>query len=472
MNAVVDSLPQVPEAVSWSEGMLLSPQHFQQNDIYWNALLRHQLSVLQPYCWGVLELSVDPVALVKGVVVIERLHAVMNDGLVIDYPGNFGTQPLTLDLSKHPWDTEPTVIVQLRVPVRGKGAASANSDMQRYTTEHGNLEADENTGKDDIIVDRIRPKMTLAAGTVMAKCYCSFPLLELVGDSRGFHFTTYHPPMLRLGASVFQAELALAEKLKALSVALWAKYRELMGWRVDGRDAPRHGREANPHALAARHLVMALPAFDVMLKSGTAHPYDLYLALSQLVGMVAATAGAAQPPALAGYDHANCMPQFQQALDYIQTQLARLSADFDVIDFRHVGASGFMCHLPSGTATNRLLIELRPRSGQNAATLGTWIDSARIAADDLMSTLVKRRYPGAVVTVATPAQVAELNLQPGAFVYEIANGSIEPDAGAARALIVAGRTLVILGEPDENVPAAITLYLPHARPPVASAGAA
>ena len=75
MNAIVDNQPSVPEAVSWSEGMLLSPQHFQQNDIYWHALLQHHLSVLQPHCWGVLELALDPTELVKGRVVVERLRA-------------------------------------------------------------------------------------------------------------------------------------------------------------------------------------------------------------------------------------------------------------------------------------------------------------------------------------------------------------------------------------------------------------
>jgi type VI secretion system protein ImpJ len=463
MNAVVDSLPSVPEAVSWSEGMLLSPQHFQQNDIYWNALLRHQMSMLQPNSWGVLELAVDPTELVKGVVLIDRLHGVMHDGLLIDYPGHFGTQPLMLDLSKHDWTTEPQVKVQLRVPVRGKGAASDMGDMQRYTTERGSLEADENTGKDEITVDRMRPKLSLAAGSTMAKCYCSFPLLELRGDARGVHVTAFHPPMLRLGASVFQGDAALQESLKVLSAALWAKYRELLGWRVDGSDAARRSRDPGAHALAARHLVMALPAFDVMLKSGSAHPYDIYVALSQLVGVVAAIQGAAHPPALGAYEHTDCMPQFQQALDYIQQQLARLSADFDVIDFRQVGTSGFMCALPAGIATDKLLIELRPRAGQTVATLGKWIDSARIATDDLMSTLVRRRYPGAVVSAASAAQIAALSLPAGAFVYEVANGSIEVEASNVRPLIAAGRTIVILGDPDDNVPAAITLYLPHAR---------
>lgn len=462
MNALVDSQPSVPEAVSWSEGMLLSPQHFQQNDIYWNALLRHQMSVLQPHYWGVLELALDPTELVKGRVVIERLRAVMGDGLLIDYPGHFGAQPLMLDLSTHDWLAEPAVTVHLRVPTRGKGAASDIGDMRRYTTERGDAVADEHTGRDETPIDRLRPKMSLAAGAAMAKSYSSFPLLQLRGDSRGVHLAEFHPAMLRLEASAFQGEASLHARLRALSAALWAKYRELMGVRVDGRDEPRYATDSNAQMLAARYLVMGLPAFDARLQSGSAHPFDLYLELARLVGFVAATAGASQPPALGAYEHADCLPQFARALGYVHGQLDRLNADFDVLEFRPVGTAGFMCTLPAGIATERLLIELRPRAGQSGAMLGSWIDSARIATDDLMSTLVRRRYPGATVAAASAAQVAELNLRPGAYVYQVTNGDIELDAGAPRRLIVAGRTLVVLGEPDDNAPAAITLYLPRA----------
>jgi len=461
MNAIADNLPVLPEAVSWSEGMMLSPQHFQQNDIYWNNYLHHQLSVLQPYCWGVLDLALDGAELLKGRVVFERLRCVMNDGLLIDFPGHFVPQDMSLDLSKHDWNVEPRVVVQLRVPIRGKGAASNIGDMQRYTTEPGSLEADENTGKDEIAVDRLRPKMSLVAGVSVAKCYCSFPLLELRGDSRGVHLTEYHPPLLRSDASLFLGDASLQRVLKNLSEAMWKKYRELLGVRIDDRGESRYDGESSAQVMAARYLVMGLPRFDVLLQSGTTHPYDLYVALSQLVGFLAATPGASQPPAMLAYDHNQCMPLFQRAIDYVLVQLARMNADYSVIDFQQVGVSGFRCMLPQGIATDKLLIELRPRAGQNTKTLDTWLSGARIATEELIYILVRRRFSGATVTAADAATVAALNLRPGAFVYTITGGSIDVDASTAKPLILDGHTLVILGEPDDKVPAGITLYLPR-----------
>ncbi|RDS79923.1 hypothetical protein DWU98_15910 [Dyella monticola] len=461
MSATVENLPMLPEAVSWSEGMLLSPQHFQQNDIYWNALLRHQMSVLQPYYWGVLSLSVKREALGRKSVEIESLRCVMHDGLVIEYPGHFGSQELKVQINEDDFDAQGKAVVQLSVPIRGKGAASDIGDMQRYVTVTGSLETDENTGTDEIPVERMCPKISLIKGKSVAACYCALPLLEVSGGSGGLRVTAYHPPMLRLSACVFQGDASLRQMLKLLSGELWRKYRELLGVRIDDRGEPRYDGEFNLQILTARYLVMGLPRFDVMLQSDASHPYELYVALSELVGFVAATPGAPQPPSMKGYDHSDCMPQFQLAIDYVRAQLARMNADYQILEFEKVGASGFRCALPASTDTSSLLIELRPRAGQDAATLGRWLDNAHVASEELILLLVRRRFPGATVSPSSDATVAALNLKPGAFVYEITNGHIHPDDGVPRALISPGHTLMIMGERDDNVPAAIYLYLPR-----------
>jgi type VI secretion system protein ImpJ len=49
----------IPKAICWSEGMLLSPQHFQQNHIYWDAQIQQLTMHLALYRWGVIELVFD-----------------------------------------------------------------------------------------------------------------------------------------------------------------------------------------------------------------------------------------------------------------------------------------------------------------------------------------------------------------------------------------------------------------------------
>ncbi|WP_369930327.1 type VI secretion system baseplate subunit TssK [Xanthomonas sp. NCPPB 2632] len=460
MNTLTDNLPDVPDAVSWSEGMLLSPQHFQQNDIYWHALLQQRLSTVQPRGWGLLDLAIDPTELARGVVRITRVRAVMRDGLLVDHEEAVGAAPLQLDLSGHGWIAEPNVTVHLCVPVRGKGAANVHGEMQRYTTVAGDLVADEHTGRDEIAVDRLRPVYSLMAGDAVPRSYSSFPLLRLTGDARGVGLAPFHPPLLRLEAAAVHGERGLDARLKRLSVLLWAKYRELMGAGVD-RAERRLASESHAQVRAARFLVTVLPGLDVLLQSGEVHPFEAYKALAGLVGVLAASDGAPQPPALGGYDHDDCLPQFERAFRYIDAQLTRLNADYEVYEFRRVGVSGFQCVLPPGMDTARLLIELRPAVGETAQTLHDWINTAAIGTDDLVSTLVRRRDTGAPVTPADAGEVKALNLPAGSFVYGVAQRRIDPETGPPRALLVAGRTLVILGEPGSHVPTAITLYVPR-----------
>jgi len=42
----------------WTEGQLVRPQHFQQQDLYHEALLDERIAALTPYRWGVA--AVDP----------------------------------------------------------------------------------------------------------------------------------------------------------------------------------------------------------------------------------------------------------------------------------------------------------------------------------------------------------------------------------------------------------------------------
>jgi hypothetical protein len=56
----------LPDAVQWSEGMLLSPQHFQQNDIHAQALMHQRFTGAVPYGWGLRHLRIDPVRLAVG----------------------------------------------------------------------------------------------------------------------------------------------------------------------------------------------------------------------------------------------------------------------------------------------------------------------------------------------------------------------------------------------------------------------
>ena len=64
----------LPGAIQWHEGMLLSPQHFQQLSLRQEELLAYHLRMFAPFHWGVTHLKHDAVMLVSGAYRITELE--------------------------------------------------------------------------------------------------------------------------------------------------------------------------------------------------------------------------------------------------------------------------------------------------------------------------------------------------------------------------------------------------------------
>src|SRR5579864_4096323 len=84
----------IPEAIQWHEGMLLTPEHFQQMNLRTEMLVGYSLGCT-PYLWGVRQFQWDANLLASGLFAVTALEALMPDGLVaiLDEPGS-----LKLDL--------------------------------------------------------------------------------------------------------------------------------------------------------------------------------------------------------------------------------------------------------------------------------------------------------------------------------------------------------------------------------------
>lgn len=74
------------QKVLWSEGMFLTPHHFQQWDRHHEGLLHRRLQAIRPRGAGFLRLQVDPEALAGGELAVRQCTAVFPDGLYVDAP--------------------------------------------------------------------------------------------------------------------------------------------------------------------------------------------------------------------------------------------------------------------------------------------------------------------------------------------------------------------------------------------------
>lgn len=452
----------LPDAVQWSEGMLLSPQHFQQNDIHVQAMLQQRLLGLTQHVHGVRRLQLDATRLADGLIKVLECDAVMPDGL----PVVFRAADSGIDLSvsveaKYGPDGAPAPVrVFLALPPRAgaaQGPLGSRTAQRRYESLAGAETMDEVTGIGDVMVERQRARLELFADKVPAG-YPALPLLEVVRDAYGaVALTRYHPPMFRIGASAFLDDFGLQQQFAALRNEMWDKLRELAGTSED--DAPESvavlGTEARAHLRIAREIAACLPLIDTVLFDPQASLPQAWSAMAQIVGRMAAVGGNPRPLKMDPYRHDDCQPQFQAALAFVMRKLALVSTDWDSPEFLRVGDGTYQRRLPDGSPQT-VYLELRKREGQTASELQAWLAGARIASEDLIPVLRQRRLPGASVRALGAREVTSLGLRADALICAVSSEQLDMPQGMVDSFR-AGLTMVVQGD-AHHAPAAIILH--------------
>jgi type VI secretion system protein ImpJ len=72
--------------IAWSEGLFLRPQHFQQQERFFDYSRQQQLAMQLPHCWGVRKLVIDHQCLKFGQFALAELEALLPDGTVLQLP--------------------------------------------------------------------------------------------------------------------------------------------------------------------------------------------------------------------------------------------------------------------------------------------------------------------------------------------------------------------------------------------------
>src|SRR5450830_1564803 len=74
--------------VTWSEGLFLRPQLFQQQERYLENYAHKRSAPLSPFFWGFRHFSIDDESLNLGKLVLARASGIFQDGTPFDIPGD------------------------------------------------------------------------------------------------------------------------------------------------------------------------------------------------------------------------------------------------------------------------------------------------------------------------------------------------------------------------------------------------
>ncbi|CAO3359767.1 type VI secretion system baseplate subunit TssK [Azospirillum palustre] len=381
----------IPEAIAWHDGMLLAPQHFQQQALRNERLLTYHAGHARPFHWGVVHFQVDRVNLVSGLVRIRELEAIMPDGLIVHHGGD-STEPLEVDISAYADPVGQTQItIHLVIPQALADRAPGPGEISRFLSVEGRPVPDLNGGE-EVAIARLRPRLGLFATTgpnqKPPQKFVSMPVAQATFRNDAFVLTDFVPPTLSVTANSALGRLGGEIVRRVREKALFLAERSGVGT----------GNAATELADAARteirSLVTGLPPLEAQLAVGVSHPFDVYLSLCTLAGHLSAFANGAVPAKLSRYDHDDPMSAYGEVRDFILRMIDRVKEGVARIPFTfEAGMFGLV--MEEAWLKGRLVIGVRGPAAATVGEVAAWMENCIVASHSKLETLSGLRVKGA-----------------------------------------------------------------------------
>ncbi|PID43915.1 MAG: type VI secretion system baseplate subunit TssK [Gammaproteobacteria bacterium] len=304
--------------VVWSEGMFLRPQHFQQQDRYFETLLQGRIQGLCNYQWGFQELELDSQLLKLGKIAINRCKAILPDGTPVQIPD--------VDTGLQARDIPPGTLGQtlyLGLPVRRAGVVDVQvGEASQGITRFKSLDKhviDNVTGEGDegaIQVGELQLRLLLEnedrSGFVTLGVA---RIRECTEDNTIILDENHIPPLLNI-----QINPVCSGFLKEFS-GLIHQRAETLAARM--KDSGRGGSAEINDYLLLQLLNRLQPAAEFLLSAPLLHPYALYYELIQMAGELATfTNPGRRPPAFATYLHDQLEKVYSPLLQELRRSLS------------------------------------------------------------------------------------------------------------------------------------------------------
>ena len=398
-------------AIQWHEGMLLSPQHLQQNDLRFEQILHHHMKLIAPYHWGVSHLKLDPIVLPDGLVRVLALQAVMPDGLVIDYEATSGEDvPLEVDIKPFkPLSPREEITISLAIAEYIPGISPIVGDRARYSSKEGIETKDINLDDNAIKIPCLMPKLLLHVGEKLPSRTIGFPLVKMVFKDEAFIQAPYMPPCFRVNhhAVLWQLCSEVCQKIREKAVYLCDKWQNQVG-------TPLLQETSN----LLRPLVMILPSLEVLLNSPAIQPWTLFEKLCEVVGVLTPLRLSQIPPVLPAYHHNDLLGCFRPVFDVIYQYLHSIEIAFAIFSFTQKDRLFYLTLNPA-FLSEKLYIGIRAPKGMSEVELEDWMSDCVITSDFAVESVRSRRMTGAVRRVLRNEDLFELMPSRGVVVFEV-----------------------------------------------------
>lgn len=388
------------QAVLWTKGVLLTPQHMQTQDHFLEDLLQFQLSSLAFFPWGLKRLVIDREALAGGTFALSSAAGILPDGLLFDMPDSDKLPaPKPLDDC---WDQDQeTLDVFLAIPESRQGSYNVSTEQTEASTRFRAevvMRRDENTGLSEKPIQVALKNFRLAAEGESLEGTSSLRVARVRRLSAGGFELDAHfvPPLIDIEASDYLIAITrgLVEILTAKSTAISATRRQ------KNQSLADFGISDVANFWLLYTVNTHLPQLRHILETSRGHPSELYKVMLSLAGALTTFSSTLHPRDLLGYDHANlaaCFGDLDQKLrELLETVVP---ARCETVPLRLVQPSIYAAALDQERymAAPHFFLALKTDL-EPVETIKRAPQLVKISSSDRIDSLIKQALPGLQLT--------------------------------------------------------------------------
>jgi type VI secretion system protein ImpJ len=295
----------------WSEGLLLTPQHLQQQTLYHQGVLLSRLDALERLNWGVLEVAIEARELLGLQVRVSRFSGVMPDGLALDLEEDDPELPPSRPVEGHFPPGQASLEIFLAVPrenPNGENYSKSGETPLRFSIDR-RLARDMAGSGQEVEVSYGRHNLFILFGDEPREDFICLKVAELVRDDTGALLVSepYIPPCLRISASPF-----IAAGLKRIYSLMTNRYKSLA-------DARRQTGQSSIEFTAidvTRFLLLStvggfIPVVKHLIDQPDISPRDAFLLLSQFGGQLATFSVDVDPAKIATFSYTDLRSTYE-----------------------------------------------------------------------------------------------------------------------------------------------------------------
>jgi type VI secretion system protein ImpJ len=188
--------------VVWSEGMFLRPQHFQQQERFFEFLAHARALPMEGFFWGFRELQLDADALALGRVALASAQGILPDGTPFHVPAH-GAAPEPLDID--PADKDQLIYLSIPLARQQAEAVTFKDDPQslaRYRVHESEVPDVNSTGGEPAIVQFGEMRLRIQRASELTDASIGLKVARIVErrpDNQVVIDRNFIPPILAAG---------------------------------------------------------------------------------------------------------------------------------------------------------------------------------------------------------------------------------------------------------------------------------